>query len=90
MKQGAPGKSSPAVFAFTFPRPPLRSITTLIGQKQNPRDHSRVCALPISNGASPIASALVSAWARPLTDLFTLSANRWRNPVNRTFLLCWD
>ena len=55
----APGKDSPSVVAFINPRPQLQSITTLISIKQNPRGHSRVFAsLPISNGASPIASAL--------------------------------
>jgi hypothetical protein len=59
----APGKDSPSVVAFINPRPQLQSITTPISikqntrKKQNPRGHSRVFALPISNGASPIASA---------------------------------
>src|ERR1700686_2728013 len=57
-QKGAPGKSSPSVVAFINPRPQLQSITTLISIKQNPRRNSRVFALPISNGASPIASAL--------------------------------
>ena len=62
-QKGAPGKSSPADVAFINPRPQLKSLTTLISikqnpQKQNPRACSRVFALPISNGASPIASAL--------------------------------
>jgi len=60
----APRKNRPSVVAFINPRPQLQSITTLISiqqtprKKQNPRGHSRVFALPISNGASPIASAL--------------------------------
>jgi hypothetical protein len=63
-QKGAPGKDSPSVVALINPRPQLQSITTLISikqnprKKQNPRGHSRVFALPISNGASPIASAL--------------------------------
>ena len=62
--KGTSGKSSPSVVAFMNPRPQLQSITTLISikqnprKKQNPRGHSRVFALPISNGASPIATAL--------------------------------
>ena len=61
---GAPGKNRPSIVAFINLRPQLQSITTLISikqnrrRKQNPRAQSRVCALPISNGASPIASAL--------------------------------
>ena len=63
-QKGATGKNSPSVAAFINPRPQLKSLTTLISikqtlrKKQNPRGHSRVFALPISNGASPIASAL--------------------------------
>src|ERR1017187_5288092 len=57
-QKGAPGKSSPSVVALINPRPQLKSLTTLISIKQNPRSNSRVFALPISNGASPIASAL--------------------------------
>jgi hypothetical protein len=63
-QKGAPGKNRPSVVAFINPRPQLKSITTPISikqnprKKQNPRGHSRVFALPISNGASPIASAL--------------------------------
>ncbi len=53
-----PGKTGPAVFAFIYPRPPLKGFTIQMHQKQNPRDHSRVLLLPIRNGASPIASAL--------------------------------
>ena len=58
------GQKAPAIVAFINLRPQLQSITTLISikqnrrRKQNPRAQSRVCALPISNGASPIASAL--------------------------------
>jgi hypothetical protein len=63
-ENGATGKNGPSVAAFINPRPQLKSLTTLISinqtlrKKQNPRGHSRVFALPISNGASPIASAL--------------------------------
>jgi hypothetical protein len=64
-QKGTPGKNSPSVVALINPRPQLQNITTLISirqnprKKQNPRGHSRVFAsLPISNGASPIASAL--------------------------------
>ena len=63
-EKGAPGKDSPSVAAFINPRPQLKSLTTLISIQQTsrksktPEGHSRVFALPISNGASPIASAL--------------------------------
>jgi hypothetical protein len=60
----APGKNSPSVVAFINPRPQLQSITTPISIKQTPRKSKTpevnrgFFALPISNGASPIASAL--------------------------------
>ena len=58
----APGKIRPAVFAFLSPRPRLESSTTLMrpSQSQKPpsRGGSRVLEVPISNGASPVASAL--------------------------------
>jgi len=63
-KNGAPGKNSPAIVAFINPRPQLQSITTLISIKQSPPENAKPprsvegFALPISNGASPIASAL--------------------------------
>ena len=58
----APGKIRPAVFAFLSPRPPLESSTTLMRpvKVKNPRAEggSRVLEVPISHGASPVASAL--------------------------------
>jgi hypothetical protein len=79
----APGKDSPSVVAFINPRPQLQSITTLISinknprKKQNPRGHSRVFALPISNGASPIASALgIRLGATPREHLHLNSQHR--------------
>lgn len=53
-------KSARRSFAFSGPRPPLGDSTTLIANKQKPPEslHPGGFALPISPGASPVASAL--------------------------------
>ena len=64
-EKGTPGKSGPAVVALYKPKasapkphhPDLYNANQP-AEKRNPRTHPRVFALPISNGASSIASAL--------------------------------
>ena len=57
--KGAPGKSSPADFAFTCPRPPLRSFTKEYSNKKAPlkplRQQRGLCRF---FGANSVASAL--------------------------------
>jgi hypothetical protein len=43
---------------LTCPRPPLGGFTTLMQQNKNPQGAPEGLRLPISNGASPVASAL--------------------------------
>src|SRR5262249_32823532 len=64
-EKGTPGKSGPAVAALYKPKAsapkhhhPDLCHATQQAEKQNPRRPPRVLALPISNGASSIASAL--------------------------------
>jgi hypothetical protein len=63
MKPGAPGKSSPAAFAFTKPKASALKLHHPDVAKSKSKSKtpelqgSRVPVLPISNGASPIASA---------------------------------
>ena len=58
-RKGAPGKSSPADFAFTCPRPPLRSFTKECSNEKAPlkplRQQRGLCRF---FGANSVASAL--------------------------------
>ena len=57
--KGAPGKSSPADFAFTCPRPPLRSFTKEYSNKKAPlKPLRRQRGLCRFFGANSVASAL--------------------------------
>src|SRR5436853_1482526 len=42
------GKTGPAVFAFTNPRPPLRSFTKPMRKQQNPPENQKGFDLPIA------------------------------------------
>ena len=58
-KKGAPGKNSPAVFAFSCPRPPLRSFTQECGnEKAHLKPLRKQKGLCRFFGASSVASAL--------------------------------
>jgi hypothetical protein len=82
-ENGAPGKSSPAIFAFIYPRPPLRGFTIPDRPKAKPPRSLEGSALPISNGASPIASALgIRLGATPRGPIHPNSQPR-RNPAKQ-------
>ena len=71
---GRPGKTGPAIFAFTSPRPSLRSSTKLMGGKTTPSDpQTRGCCLSADHfGASPVASALgIRSGATPRGPIHT-------------------
>jgi hypothetical protein len=56
---GTPGKSSPAIFRVYWPKTSALKLLHPDGRKaKTPEMHSRVLVLPISHGASPVASAL--------------------------------
>src|SRR5690242_3614432 len=96
-EQGAPGKSSPAVFAFIKPKASAPKLHHPDAQRQSqnhnqkpPSSNARgflVCRSVTEPAPSPRLRA--SAWARPLADLFTLTGRLRPNLQNRTFLLCW-
>jgi len=76
-----PGKSGPAVFAFSDPRPPLRDFTQNIDARAKPSLHKPIAGLTSRGfgktdvfGASPVASALDQRTGRdPSASGFTLS-----------------
>ena len=86
-----PGKSGPAVFAFSDPRPPLRDFTQNIDARAKPSLHKPIAGLTSRGfgktdvfGASPVASALDQRTERdPSTPSVTLS--RCSNSANQFF-----
>jgi len=82
-ENGAPGKDSPSVVALMNPRPQLKSFTTLRSIANPPKSKTPEVlegfALPISNGASPIASALgIRLGATPCELIHTNSRVQFR------------
>jgi len=57
-QSGAPGKTRPAIFRVYLPKASAPKLLHADAQTKTPEDHSRVPVLPISHGASPVASAL--------------------------------
>ncbi len=55
---GAPGKDRPAIHRINLPKASAPKLLHPDAQTKTPEDHSRVPVLPISHGASPVASAL--------------------------------
>ena len=88
-----PGKSSPAVFAFSDPKPLLRDFTKNIGAKAKPSLHKPIPGLTSRGfcptdvfGASPVASALDQRTGRdPGTPTFTLACRLHTHTEERRF-----
>src|SRR5579885_1672444 len=97
-EQGAPGKSSPAVFAFIKPKASAPKLHHPDVQCQS-QNHNQKPPISADRGflvcrsvtePAPSPRLWASAWARPLAELFTLTGSSTTTLPNRTFLLCCD